>query len=283
MRTDWISLLTDYGNYDGFVAACHGVIGGIYPTARVLDITHDVPPGDIRRGAAVLAQTAPFLPIAVHVAVVDPGVGTDRRAIAIATPNGILVGPDNGLLGWAAEALGGIESAVSLTNRAFHRSTVPVPSGAAARVPLRTKTFHGRDIFAPVAAHLASGVALAEVGEPIDPVGLVSLATPIVVAEPGRLTCEVLTVDRFGNVQTSADAAAVDAAGLRAGQVVEVATGDERHRVPFGGAFGDVPRDHVLSYVDSAGYLSLAVNGGNAASRLRLRPSDPLEILPVTH
>src|SRR5579875_848462 len=98
VRTDWISLLTDYGNYDGFVAACHGVIGRINPAARVVDITHDVPPGDIRRGAVVLAQTAPYLPPAVHVAVVDPGVGTARRAVAVQTPNGLLVGPDNGLL-----------------------------------------------------------------------------------------------------------------------------------------------------------------------------------------
>jgi hypothetical protein len=270
VRTDWISLLTDYGNYDGFVAACHGVIGRIDPTARVVDITHDVPPGDIRRGAAVLAQTAPFLPTAVHVAVVDPGVGTDRRAVALATPNGVLVGPDNGLLGWAAAVLGGVESAVALTNPAYHRAAV-------------TATFHGRDIFAPVAAHLASGVELTEVGDAIDPVGLVSLAAPIVVAEPGRLACEVLTVDRFGNVQTSADAAALATSGLHPGGLVDLATGDERHRVPFGGTFGSVPRDQILSYVDSAGYLSIAVNGGNAASRLRLRPSDPVEILRVDH
>jgi hypothetical protein len=104
-----------------------------------------------------------------------------------------------------------------------------------------------------------------------------------VVAEPGRLACEVLTVDRFGNVQTSAGAAALDTSGLRNGDLVEIATGDERRRVPFGDTFGSVPRDQILSYVDSAGYLAIAVNGGNAASRLRLRPSDPVEILRVDH
>ena len=266
VRTEWISFLTDYGYYDGFVAACHGVIGGIAPPARVLDITHDVPPGDVRRGAVVLAQTAPFLPIAVHVAVVDPGVGSRRRAIALQTPAGLLVGPDNGLLMWAADALGGIETAVALTNADFHRSAV-------------TATFHGRDIFAPVAAHLANGVTLAEIGEPIDPATLVSLPAPVVVAEPGKLACEVLTVDRFGNVATSADAAATAAAGLRTGEPVTISTGETSHRVHFGGTFSSVPRDQLLSYVDSAGLLSVAVNGGNAASRLRLQAGDALEIL----
>ena len=114
---EWISLTTDYGTFDGFVAACHGAIARIAPSVRVIDVTHHVPPADVPRGAAVLAQTAPYLPPSVHCAVVDPGVGTARRGIAVATPNGVLVGPDNGLLIWAAEALGGIERVAELTNK----------------------------------------------------------------------------------------------------------------------------------------------------------------------
>ena len=139
----WISLTTDYGRSDGFAAALHGVIARIAPTVRVIDVTHDVRPGDIARGAAVLAQTVADLPTSVHVAVVDPGVGTSRRAIALATDGGLLVGPDNGLLLPAADVLGGITEAVELTKPDWHRETV-------------SATFHGRDIFAPVAARLAA-------------------------------------------------------------------------------------------------------------------------------
>jgi hypothetical protein len=265
VRTDWVSFLTDYGVYDGFVAACHGVIGAITPAARVIDITHDVPPGDIRRGAVVLAQTAPYLPPAVHLAVVDPGVGTARRAIALRTPGGLLVGPDNGLLGWAADALGGIEQAITLDNTEFHRNEV-------------TTTFHGRDIFSPAAAHLAAGVELADLGSPFDPAELVALRRPVLTVEPGRIGCEVLTVDRFGNVQTSAGPDAIAAAGLRPGVTIELAAGETWHQMPYGGTFATVERDRLLSYVDSAGRLSMAVNGGNAASRLRLQAGDPVEV-----
>ena len=148
-----LTFLTDYGLEDAFVAACHGVVLQIAPKTRIIDITHLVPPGDIRRGAAVLAQTVGYLPPAVHVAVVDPGVGTARRGVAIAAGDSVFVGPDNGLLSWAVAEAGGATEAVSLTNRALWLDTA-------------TATFHGRDIFMPVAAHLAAGVPLAEAGEP---------------------------------------------------------------------------------------------------------------------
>ena len=140
----WISLTTDYGTFDGFVAACHGAIARIAPEVRVIDVTHHVPPADVARGAAVLAQTAPYLPESVHCAVVDPGVGTSRRGIAIGTPNGVLVGPDNGLLIRAAEALGGIDSVVELANKDWFLGDI-------------SRTFHGRDVFAPAAARIATG------------------------------------------------------------------------------------------------------------------------------
>ena len=165
----WISFTTDYGRRDGFVAACHGAIAKIAPAARVIDITHEIPPGDVARGAVVLAQTVGDLPTSVHVAVVDPGVGTARRPVALRAPGGLLVGPDNGLLIWAAEALGGVAEAVELRNPAW-------------LAPKVTRTFHGRDIFAPVAARLAAGQPLSEAGPAIDPADLVRLPAPEVTA-----------------------------------------------------------------------------------------------------
>src|SRR5215470_8855102 len=160
-----LTFLTDFGLEDGFVAACHGVAAAIAPAARIIDITHLVPPGDVRRGAAVLAQTVPAMPPAVHVAVVDPGVGTARRAIAVQAGAAILVGPDNGLLSWAITALGGADMVVALTNPRLWRTPV-------------SPTFHGRDIFMPVAAHLVAGTALAEAGTQIGGADLVWLAPP---------------------------------------------------------------------------------------------------------
>src|SRR5687768_14002867 len=176
-RYEWISLTTDYGLSDGFVAACHGVLARLAPAARVIDVTHLVPPGDVQRGSAVLAQTLPHLPVAVHVAVVDPGVGTARRAVAVEAERGVLVGPDNGLLTNAADALGGVRRAVALTNRSWHAPSV-------------STTFHGRDIFAPVAARLAAGADLADAGEPVDPDALVRLPEPLVVIGDGVVEAE---------------------------------------------------------------------------------------------
>src|SRR5918911_3369232 len=187
----WISLTTDYGTFDGFVAACHGAIARIAPDVRIIDITHHVPPADVPRGAAVLAQTAPHLPASVHVAVVDPGVGTSRRAIVIGTPNGVLVGPDNGVLIWAAEALGGIDEVVELANKDWFLGDM-------------SRTFHGRDLFAPAAAHIATGAALTDAGPSVDPETLVRLPDPVVTVGDGWLEAEVMTVDRFGNVQLAA-------------------------------------------------------------------------------
>ena len=172
MAYDWISVTTDYGLRDGFVAACHGVIARLAPAVRVLDVTHEVPPQDIRHGAMALAQTVPFLPAAVHVAVVDPGVGTSRRGVAVAAGQSILVGPDNGLLLPAAEALGGMLHAVELTERRFFGAEV-------------ARTFHGRDVFVPVAAHVAGGVPLGDLGPAVDPASLVRLPAPLVVVGDG--------------------------------------------------------------------------------------------------
>ena len=256
-RYEWISLTTDYGLSDGFVAACHGVVARLAPGVRVIDVTHMVSPGDVRRGSAVLAQTVPHLPDAVHIAVVDPGVGTARRAIAVQAGRGVLVGPDNGLLPDAARALGGVARAVALTNRSWHAATV-------------ANTFHGRDVFVPVAARIAAGADMADAGEAIDVDALVRLPDPLVMIGDGVIEAEVLTVDRFGNVQLAAPGDALDRLGtaLRVGGM----------RAVRGATFADAPAGVLLAYVDSAGRIALAINGGRAVVALAVSPGDVLTL-----
>jgi S-adenosyl-L-methionine hydrolase (adenosine-forming) len=258
VSTDWVSFTTDYGTADGFVAACKGVLAARAPAVRVIDVTHDVPPQDVRRGAAVLAQTVPWLPPAVHLAVVDPGVGTARRGVAVVAGRGVLVGPDNGLLVPAAEALGGVTAAYELADPAYF-------------LPEVSATFHGRDVFAPVAAHLCLGLDPARLGPPVR--DLVRLPAPVVHTRPGELRAEVATVDGFGNVQLAATTGDLDAAGL-AGAVV---AGGLPART--GRTFGDVPDGGLVVFADSAGRLAVAVNRGDAAALLGVRPGDVVTIV----
>jgi S-adenosylmethionine hydrolase len=253
----WITLTTDYGLSDGFVAACHGVIARRAPAARVIDVTHLIPPGDVTRGAAVLAQAVPHLPPAVHVAVVDPGVGTARRAIAVDTPGGVLVGPDNGLLPQAAMALGGVRRAVRLTD----------PEWLA---PAVSATFHGRDVFAPVAARIAIGHDLAGAGPELDPAALVRLPDPLVIVGDDSVEAEVLTVDRFGNVQLAAPGSVL--AGL--GTLLTVCG----VRAVRGNTFADAPPGSLVIYVDSADHVAVAINGGRAVVALSVSPGDIVSI-----
>lgn len=252
-----ISLLTDYGLEDGFVAACHGVIAGIAPDARIIDVSHLVPAGDIRRGAALLAQTVPYLPAGVHVAVVDPGVGTARRAIVLEAGDRLFVGPDNGVLSWAAQACGGVSRAYEICNDDLFRKPV-------------STTFHGRDIFAPVAAHLSTGVPPAETGPEVPVDRLVLLPPPMVLRRGSELEGEVLCVDRFGNVQLSISEADLTALGVRPGDALGVSLGRWRLTVPLRTTFGSVPPGELVAFVDSAGLLAFAVNSGDAAQRLGL-------------
>ena len=253
MHYDWVTFTTDYGTADGFVAACKGVIAGIAPAVRVLDVTHEVGPQDIRRGATVLAHTVPYLPPAVHLAVVDPGVGTTRRGVVLLAGTSALVGPDNGLLLPAADALGGVTAAHELTEPRY-------------RLPDVSRTFHGRDVFAPAAAHLARGVAPAEFGPEVT--DLVRLEPPRTVIAAGRLTSEIIGVDRFGNLQLAAGAAELAEFGARPGDRVRVRHHRSTVDGTVGGTFGDVPSGALLVHVDSAGRVSLAVNGGSAAEAL---------------
>jgi S-adenosyl-L-methionine hydrolase (adenosine-forming) len=260
-----LSFLTDYGLDDGFVAACHGVAARIAPHASIIDVTHLIPPGDVRRGAAVLAQTVPYLPPAVHVAVVDPGVGTARRGVAVTAGDSVFVGPDNGLLSWAVTASGGAARAFSLTNRDLWLASVAA-------------TFHGRDIFMPVAAHLACDMELAATGEQIDVADLVTLPVPERTIRDSVAAGEVLTVDRFGNVQltiTAADAAEI---GLKPGATALVRCGRHQLIIPYREMFGAVAPGELVAYTDSAGLLSIAVNGGDAAQRLGLPPGARVSI-----
>jgi S-adenosylmethionine hydrolase len=256
---NYVSFLTDYGLEDGFVAACHGAVARIAPAAQVIDITHLVPPGDVRRGAAVLAQTVGYLPPAVHVAVVDPGVGTVRRAIAVAAGESIVVGPDNGLLSWAVAGLGGARLAVQLTNGELWLHPV-------------SATFHGRDIFMPVAAHLAAGTKLTDVGDEISTDELVELPAPTSRVHDGEAEGEVMSVDRFGNVQLSIPAADVGLLGIGIGSPVVVRCGRRQLTVPYLDTFAAGAPGEIVAFTDSAGLISLAINAGDAAQQLGLPP-----------
>jgi S-adenosylmethionine hydrolase len=253
-----ITFLTDFGLQDDFVGTCHGVIATIAPEARVIDVTHGVRPGHVLQGALALANTLPYMPAGVHLAVVDPGVGSGRRPLALRDQQGRLhVGPDNGLLLPAAEAFGGVAQAHELANADY--SLQPV-----------SRTFHGRDLFAPAAAHLAAGVALDELGPPIDPEALVRIEIPQPEVGQNRIRAVALVVDRFGNVALNLRREHLGDVELGAGTRVELVSRGERFYAISARTFADAPRGALILYEDSYGSLALAVSRGSAAQLLRL-------------
>jgi len=253
-----ITFLTDFGLQDDFVGTCHGVIATIAPDAHVIDVTHGVRPGHVLQGALVLANTLPYMPAGVHLAVVDPGVGGSRRALALRDGEGRLyVGPDNGLLLPAAERFGGVDQAHELANPEY--SLQPV-----------SRTFHGRDLFSPAAAHLAAGVALEELGPPVGPDELVRLEVPQPEVGHNRIRAVVLAVDRFGNVGLNLRRDHLEPAELAAGTRLELTCRSERFYATFARTFGDAPRGSLIVYEDSYGSLALAVSHGSAAELLRV-------------
>lgn len=263
-----ITFLTDYGLSDPFVGVCHGVIASRAPQARVIDLSHGIPPQDVRAGATALARALPFLPAGVLLAVVDPGVGGARRGVAIRAADGhLLVGPDNGLLWPAALGAGGAQAAVDLEASPFALEPV-------------SATFHGRDVFAPVAAALASGAALEEAGVPIDPATLVTLAPVQPSVEPRALQARVMAIDRFGNLELGAMPADLTAAGLPARGQLAVTTGGGSALARLARTFSDGAAGELLLYEDSGGVLSLAISGGSAAGRLGTAVGDELRIAP---
>jgi S-adenosyl-L-methionine hydrolase (adenosine-forming) len=261
-----LTFLSDYGLDDEFVGVCHGVIARLAPEARVLDVTHGIPRHDVRAGALILRRALPYFPPGVHLAVVDPEVGGERRPIAARTAEEgrLLVGPDNGLLALAAARFGGIVEAVDLV-----------------RSPLRLEpvsaTFHGRDIFAPVAARLAADVPLAEAGDPIEPDRLFPLEMPLGRVEDGDLIAHALAFDRFGNVMLDVDHDQLTDLGLRLGHGVVIDGEPARYTTTF----VDVAPGALLLYEDAYRALSLAVNRGSAADRLGLRLDDEVRIAAV--
>jgi S-adenosyl-L-methionine hydrolase (adenosine-forming) len=263
-----VTLLTDYGREDDFVGVCHGVMRSIEPDLRIIDITHGINRYAVREGALVLRNTVPFMPVGVHMAVVDPQVGTERRAVALRTGDGrTFVGPDNGLLSLAWERCGGVELAVDVT-RSPHRLE-PVSA-----------TFHGRDIFAPVAAHLAAGAQLADAGDPLDPEALATVELPVPRTEDGALVAHALVLDRFGNVGLDVDHEQLAGSGLTLGGTVEVETGGERYLAKYAQTFADVTAGELLVYEDAYRTLALAINRGDAASTLGLRPDAEVWLRP---
>jgi S-adenosylmethionine hydrolase len=258
-----ITFLSDYGYEDEFAGVCKAVISGIAPDALVIDLTHGIARHSISQGAAVLANALPFTPPGVHLAVVDPEVGSPRRAVVVrvAAEDRLLVGPDNGLLWPAAEGLGGPTEAVDV-------------SLSRVRLEPISATFHGRDVFAPVAAHLARGEPPAEIGEGISIDSLVRLERGEPRIEADRVVAHVVSVDRYGNAVLDLADRHLPETGLRLGRPLSVETGGVRNRAVFTLTFADLPSGGLLLYEDSYRNLALAMNRGSAAEALRLAPGD---------
>jgi len=261
----FITFLTDFGLQDDFVGTCHGVIKRLAPKAEIIDITHGIPPRAVLQGALVLANTVPYMPVGVHLAVVDPGVGGHRRAIVLRDEEGRLyVGPDNGLLLPAAERTE-ITAAHELANPAYALKSI-------------SRTFHGRDLFAPAAAHLALGVPIGELGPPIDPEALARLDLPQPEFGEGVIQATTLYVDSFGNIALNLTRDDLESAGVVPGTKVELDLGGELYYAVSARTFADARAGDVILYEDSYRNMSIAISNGDAAAMLRAVIGQPLGI-----
>jgi hypothetical protein len=264
-----ITFLSDYGYSDEFAGVCRAVIAQIVPGAPVIDLTHGIRRQDVRGGAIALANALPSSPPGVHLAVVDPGVGSDRRAVAAETSEGrFLVGPDNGLLSRALDRLGGTTAAVELSRSPFRLEPV-------------SATFHGRDLFAPVAAHLSLGARLEEAGEPIEPSSLATLELPQPGISSDEVVAHAIHADGYGNVTLNLDAAMLADGPLHPGDAMEVKAPDGRFRAFWVSTFADLPAGEVLLFEDSSGALALAVSGGDAAALMNLSTDSEVKLRPL--
>ena len=266
MRYDTVSFLSDYGTADEFVGVVKSVIRSLAPHVVTIDITHEIPAHDLRAGGLALVRSAQYLAPGVILAVVDPGVGTERRAVAVevAGGEGVFVGPDNGLLASAVAMCGGAERAVELTN-ADYQLAAPGP------------TFAGRDVFAPAAAHLCNGVDLADLGPAVDPITLRPGILPLSEVTADGVKAEVLWVDRFGNVQLNVDPDDIAALGDR----LRVRHGEAGAAVRTGGrvsTYGDLKPGQLGLIVDSYGLVSLAFDRMSASEMLKLRAGDAVSL-----
>jgi S-adenosyl-L-methionine hydrolase (adenosine-forming) len=251
----FVTFISDFGAGDQYAGIVHGVISRVCPEAQVIHVSHEVEPQAVAMGARLLANAVPYLPVGVHLAVVDPGVGSERRALALRSGDGrLFVGPDNGLLVPAAEASGGIELAVQITEPRFMLEHV-------------SHTFHGRDVFGPVAGHLAGGVDLLELGPTLDPDGLVRCAMPGFSRDGSVVVVDVQAIDRFGNVQLALGRD--DADGLfEPRSWVELATVEDRYLALSVDTFTDAKLGELVLFEDSERRLAIAINRGDAAELL---------------
>jgi hypothetical protein len=251
-----ITLLTDYGPRDEFVGVCHGVVRTILPDARIVDVTHGIGRHDVRHGAISLRNALPYLPVGVHVAIVDPQVGTERRGVAVRCEDGrVLVGPDNGVLSLGWERAGGIAEAVDIT-RSQHRLE-PVSA-----------TFHGRDVFVPVAAQIAAGADFRESGDPLPVEELTTLVLPEPNVSDGRALAHALLIDGYGNVSLDLDHDDLMELGMVLGERVEVGGPQLSAEATVVQTFADVAPGEMLVYEDAWDGVAVAVNRGDAAKAL---------------
>ncbi len=260
-----ITFLSDFGLTDEYVSVCKGVIKKIAPEVEIIDITHQVPSFDIRKGAFFLSVVLPFMPAGVHLAVVDPGVGTDRRGIILQVKRGdFLIGPDNGLLIPAAQKLYGIIKAIEITNEKFFLGS-PSP------------TFHTRDIFAPVAAYLSQSVSPEEFGKAINPASLVKPPWGRPRKAKRQVELEVINVDKFGSIRFNLEAKDLIKFGLNQNKLI-LNKGGREIEIPILNTFGKIEKGKPLFYLDSSNLLALAVNQGDASSFFGLKEGDRVRI-----
>ncbi len=272
--TPVITFLSDYGQLDEFVGVCHGVMARRCPSARVIDLTHSIPRHDVRAGAIVLRSALPYLPVGVHLAVVDPGVSATgrhaRRAVAMRTveDDHLLVGPDNGLLMPAAERLAGVAEAVDIGESPERLEPV-------------SRTFHGRDIFAPVAAALAAGAPLSAVGEPLPLQQLRRFGLPSANVSDGVLTVHVLRSDTFGNLILDAADEQLALLGAALGDTLMISHAGAVRAARYAATFAEVTPGELLIYEDATRRVALAVNRGSAAELLGADADDELQVRPA--
>ena len=257
-----ITFLTDFGTKDGYVAQMKGVALSI-TDARLIDITHDIIPHNIREGAFTLRSVVPYYPTGtVHVAVVDPGVGTERKGILITTRKHILVGPDNGLLMPAAHFLGDF-IVYEISNEKYTPNPI-------------SSTFHGRDIFTPVAAHITNGVPFEKIGSRIN--DFVDLDFGQGVIENNTSTGRVVYIDRFGKVVTNINGNILPK-GLVYKKKNILFAGENCIEIPFVRSYGFVKKRELLATIGSSNFLEISVNQGNAAKKLSIKEDDELKII----
>jgi len=265
---DWVTFLSDYGHDDVFVGVCKGVVAQIAPHVRIIDVCHLITPQDVEQGATQFAGAMPYLPVGIHLAVVDPQA-VHARGVVVRTGDGsLLVGPDNGLLSLAWDARGGVEEVVEVANRDLWLTDVHA-------------TFRGRDIYAPVAGHLAAGRSLSDVGPSVDAAALARIAVHEPVVDDDHVHAEILAVDHFGNASLNIARSDLEAAGITLGDVVEVRCNGRTLSVPFTPTFGEVAPGRLTLCEDSFHAVQLAVNAGRASHELRVNRGDPIVIARV--